>query len=330
MGVNVASGQITGTTTAMQYSVDSTNGTDGNWTTASATTTPVTFTPGNVYVRQTAEPTSFRLVATIAAAATAPTGIGINVAAGQITGTKATQQYSLDGGTTWDDATETNTPVTFVAGNSVVVREKATASALASASTTPITVAAPVAAPTATIVKGSYGSTTKLTGLTRGLTYEYVVDTNAILAGDAANWAAPTSITLSSTEIDNIPVILGQYIHLRVKATEGKLASEVQNSAQLQSDEITSYAEAVEKDRERLVAPFPTADRNSPMSIPGPAYGSNITWEQGSSTGGASATFDVGRGTFQVHGNSGSTVTIVATITQGTATATKDIVITIK
>lgn len=262
MGVNVASGQITGTSTAMQYSVDSTNGTDGNWTTASATTTPVTFTPGNVYVRQTAEPTNFRLVATIAAAATAPT---------------------------------------------------------------------------ANKAKGKSGDTIKLTGLASGLTYEYVVDSNVTLAGDAAGWSGATSVTLSNTEIDNIAVTAGQYVHLRVKATATDLASNVQDVAQVVAGDIKSVAEADAEDvaLEEIGLTLPPSAYTG-FAIPKPvaAYGTAITWrvanrEEIKSGGSITATGSVGANVLNVYGDRTDRITFEATITKGATTVTKLIVVTI-
>lgn len=68
VGVNVANGTITGTNSAMQYSLDSTNGTDGTWASCTDMTTTVTFAPGAVFVRELGLPTNFRLVATFAPA----------------------------------------------------------------------------------------------------------------------------------------------------------------------------------------------------------------------------------------------------------------------
>ena len=63
--VDVAAGKITGTTTAMHYSLTSTDGSNGTWISASSSYTPVTFGTGKVYVRQANKLTNFRLVATL-------------------------------------------------------------------------------------------------------------------------------------------------------------------------------------------------------------------------------------------------------------------------
>jgi uncharacterized protein YjdB len=61
---DVPGSKITGTTTAMHYSLTSTNGLNGTWIAASSSYTSVTFGTGMVYVRQANKPTNFRLVAT--------------------------------------------------------------------------------------------------------------------------------------------------------------------------------------------------------------------------------------------------------------------------
>lgn len=338
MGVDVAAGHITGTSSAMQYSFNSTNGIDGTWMNASATNTSVTFVAGKVYVRQAALPTNFHLVTTISASAITPTGIAINVALGQITGTKATQEYSLDGGTNWSNATAPNTAVTFTAGNSVVVREKATANALASVSTTPINVVAPAAVPAANKAKGKNGGTIKLTGLSSGLTYQYVIDSNATLAGNAAGWSGAALATLpsTSTEIDNIVVNAGQYVHLRVMATATHLASNVQDIEVVVGD-IKSVAEADAEDvaLEKAALTIPAfAYNNATILQPLAAYGTTITWarigaQDVKPNGSIGATGTVGANNLTVRGDSTDTITFEATITKGASTETKQFVVTI-
>lgn len=65
VGVNILAGWLTGTTTAMEYSVDSTNGTNGTWVQAELMVTPVQWQPGYLYIREQADPSQFRLVAVI-------------------------------------------------------------------------------------------------------------------------------------------------------------------------------------------------------------------------------------------------------------------------
>jgi hypothetical protein len=72
VGINVASGKITNTTTNMQYSLDSTNGTDGTWRDCTDGSTSVIFRAGKVYVRQANKTSNYRQAAEISAPAEAP------------------------------------------------------------------------------------------------------------------------------------------------------------------------------------------------------------------------------------------------------------------
>ena len=127
VGVNVAAGNITATAVTMQYSLDSTNGTDGTWTDCTADNTAVTFVEGKVYVREKANTTNSRLVATIAAAAAAPALVS-NDTENTITGLDNTYEYKIDAGA-W---TSGEVAGNFTGTKVVQVRVKATASALAS------------------------------------------------------------------------------------------------------------------------------------------------------------------------------------------------------
>jgi hypothetical protein len=147
VAINVSANQLTGTTTAMEYSLDSTNGTNGSWVTATSTNTSVTFDAGEVYVREIAAPGNFRVITTLSAAALAPSGIAVDVAAGHITGTASGQEYSLDNGDTWADASATTTAVVFTGGEDVIVRVKATSTTLASLATSLLSVATQELAP---------------------------------------------------------------------------------------------------------------------------------------------------------------------------------------
>lgn len=308
----------------MQYSTNSTNGIDGTWTNASTTNTPVEFTAGDVYIREKAITTNFRKVATIEPAVAAPTGIVINVALGQITGTTATQEYSLDNGATWNNASAGNTAVTFVAGNSFVVREKATDSTLASASTTPITVA-PATAPVATIAQGTDDGTIKLTGLTSDADYEYIVDSNPSLDVSDIAWLSATVVT--GPVIDNMTLVENQYVHLRVKATATTLASEAQN-IQVGSDDIRSYAKDVAAIKADLTVQFPIADSGSFQNVILEKNGATLTWNQIS--GAATASVNPVSGSLTIAGTTGQSATFSVTITKGAVNDTKEITVTVK
>ncbi len=70
--LHVGNGVLIGTTTEMQYSLNSTNGIDGDWADCTGGTTSVVFDDGAVYVREKAVPSNFNLVATIPAAPETP------------------------------------------------------------------------------------------------------------------------------------------------------------------------------------------------------------------------------------------------------------------
>ncbi|WP_158674403.1 S-layer homology domain-containing protein [Lysinibacillus antri] len=80
-------------------------------------------------------------------------------------------------------------------------------------------------APTASKVQGNDAGTIKLTGLTDGDTYEYIIDNNPTTSV-STDWTGALPVTLSSkTEIDNISVNAGQYVHIRVKPTGSQTAN---------------------------------------------------------------------------------------------------------
>mgnify|MGYP007082186009 CR=1 FL=1 len=127
VGIDVAEGQLLQTTTHLEYSLNSTNGTDGDWTRASADQTAVEFVAGHVYVREAEDHSNVLLVTTIAPAAAAPELVGDDDA-NSIIGLAEIHEYKIDGGT-WTEGTT----VPDLAGTPVVqIRVKATASALAS------------------------------------------------------------------------------------------------------------------------------------------------------------------------------------------------------
>jgi hypothetical protein len=62
VSANVAEGLLLNTLTTMQYSLNSTDGTDGDWYDCSNTSTSVVFVEGQVYVRERANTSNYRLV----------------------------------------------------------------------------------------------------------------------------------------------------------------------------------------------------------------------------------------------------------------------------
>jgi hypothetical protein len=203
MDIDIEAGKIIGTSTAMEYSITSTDGTDGTWESASEGNTPVIFAEGNVYVREAAFPWNVRLVKTIKPGMIRIKldGVNINVANGEILGTSVDMEYSLtstDGTNgTWITASPSNTTVDFIAGK-VYVRQ-----ALAPDNVRLVaTVQAAAAAPT---LVGN-DDTNTIAGLTA--LHEYKIDEEI--------WNVGTTV----------PDLTGtKSVQIRLKATATKLAS---------------------------------------------------------------------------------------------------------
>lgn len=207
VSVDLDAGTITGTTTAMEYSLNSTNGVDGAWAAASNGSTTVTFVEGRVYIREAANPTNVRLVVTIGSdnnTVVYLSDVEVNVAQGNITGTTVEMEYSLNStdGTDgdWTAASDANTAVTFVAGR-VYVRaaEDHTNKRLIAI------IAAPADAPT---LVGDDNANI-IIGLTDA--HEYRIDDGDWIAG-----TTPPDLTGEKS------------VEVRIKATATALASEIQ------------------------------------------------------------------------------------------------------
>lgn len=126
--VNVAAGRIAGTSTSMEYCVDSADGTNGTWRGCTSDNTLVTFTAGKVYVREKGNNANFRLVATIAEPVAAP-NLTYNDTTNTISGLNATYEYKIDN----NGWTSGDVNGDFSGTHTVLVRVKATSTKLASA-----------------------------------------------------------------------------------------------------------------------------------------------------------------------------------------------------
>ncbi|MFB6343462.1 gliding motility-associated C-terminal domain-containing protein [Saccharicrinis sp. FJH62] len=97
VGIDISAGLITNTTTAMEYSFDSTDGTDGNWSPAENGNTVVSFDAAGgypVYIRQIALQENYRLVYSVVAQLPAPTYEVDYYTERTKTGIAATDEYS--------------------------------------------------------------------------------------------------------------------------------------------------------------------------------------------------------------------------------------------
>ena len=137
--VDVLGGKINGTSTLMQYSLNSTNGLDGTWTDCSGTSVTVSFnTAQNVCVRAKAQIQNFRIVKASASAPVVTAAGSANAKA--LTGASTLMEYSRDGGTTWSPITAAiaagaTIDVSNAPNNDLRVRIKATSSNLPSLAT---------------------------------------------------------------------------------------------------------------------------------------------------------------------------------------------------
>lgn len=130
--LHVGNGILIGTTTSMQYSLNSTNGTDGNWTDCTGGTTSVIFDEGAVYVREKAVPSNFNLVATIPAAPETPAYTIDYANESTAQSVPGTVEYNEDNNFSTTNINGEGTVVQLTPGTDLYFRVKPTASTLPS------------------------------------------------------------------------------------------------------------------------------------------------------------------------------------------------------
>jgi len=123
--IDISLGIIDYTDTLMQYSLNSTDGTDGDWYDCTTDNTIVTFAQGDVFVREKEFPTNYRLVATIPSPGVAP-DYTINY---DFISTNEdvpdTVEYNTDGNFSTTNLSGENQPVPTEPGTSLYFRYKA-------------------------------------------------------------------------------------------------------------------------------------------------------------------------------------------------------------
>ncbi|AHM59037.1 regulatory P domain of subtilisin-like proprotein convertases [Flammeovirgaceae bacterium 311] len=133
ISLHVGNGMLGNTTTGIQYSINSTNGVNGTWTSCLNTTTPVALGNGGfaVWVRETANTSNYRKVADVATRAAAPV-YTINFRLERTyEWVPATVEYSTN--SSFSPATNGNNGwLTVLPGKDLYFRTKATATHLAS------------------------------------------------------------------------------------------------------------------------------------------------------------------------------------------------------
>ena len=208
--LNVVEGKIEGTTTAMQYSIDSTDGLNGTWIDAKASTTTISFTQGmKVYIREKSKPLNWHeLSSGIDVEAAITTGdIAYSIVEGSITNKSSSQILEYRIGTeTWKsiDRSKTVYGVEFKAGT-LQIRAKGTESTLPS-SVISVTIKAKASAPQLKYDDTKY--TIEKIGSAEGISYEYSINGGSWISGN------------TNTQFEGGNVVL-----VRLKATDELLPS---------------------------------------------------------------------------------------------------------
>jgi hypothetical protein len=130
VGIHVGNGFLTATTTAMEYSLNSTNGTDGDWTTCTEPNTTVAFETGDVYIRHIPYPGNFIVILNIPPPAEPPAiTIDFN---GEKTAViiSSTVEYNYDNDFSTVNFSGPNNYLSLIPGTDVYFRTKATATEL--------------------------------------------------------------------------------------------------------------------------------------------------------------------------------------------------------
>jgi hypothetical protein len=130
--VDVSAGKILGTTTNMQYSLNSSDGTDGDWLSCSLPNTNVDFVPGKVWIKQIDLPDNYAFLLEIPEPADAPT-FSVNYYR-EVTNEiiPVTAEYNYDNDFSSTQYIGTDTELELTPGTDVYLRMRATAVTLPS------------------------------------------------------------------------------------------------------------------------------------------------------------------------------------------------------
>ena len=206
VGYDVAAETLTGTTTNMQYSLDSGN----TWQDCAAgNTTGLTFITGTVKVRQKDKPTNEHTVGTIAAPAEAPIYAIDFINEKTTVSFPATVEYNMTSATATTWTAGQGTTLTLTPGNTYYLRVAATDTTLAGNVQT-LSVPARPAVPDVSVVTIAAGNDSSHTTITLAGTYEY------ILADALPDISA--SGTVGTGSASEITATGGQHVYIRVKA----------------------------------------------------------------------------------------------------------------
>jgi hypothetical protein len=256
VGVNVASGLITNTTTEMEYSFTSTNGTNGTWYTASSGNTTVSFGTGgfSVWVRNASVPTTYRKVTTIATQASAPS-ISINYTNETTSSVvAATVEYSLSADMS-STTSGTGVVVSLTPGTTYYFRTKATVSAVASAIKTLAVPARPA---------------------TPDYTIDYTNETTNEIIASTDEYSSSSDMTYSSVGNNTKKNIYpGQTLYFRTKATSSSFKSLIQTLAIPSRPDVPTYTIDYENETTTQVVPA-TDEYSTSSSMTGKTSGNGV------------------------------------------------------
>ncbi|MFC2116533.1 T9SS type A sorting domain-containing protein [Bacteroidota bacterium] len=130
--IHVANGQIIGTTNLMQYSLNSTDGLDGDWFDCLMGNTYVTFVEGDTYIREKALTSNYRFIASIDAPSSAPNYTINYVNETTTESIPTTVEYNSDSVFSTPNMDGAGTIISLTPGTDLYFRTKATESALPS------------------------------------------------------------------------------------------------------------------------------------------------------------------------------------------------------
>lgn len=215
VGINVATSQITGTSSEMEYSISSSDGENGTWLACSNGNTSVNYNTGGVevWVRHAGNIVNSRKVAIVEAQALAPV-YSIDYFAEKTTESiPATVEYSINP-TMTDEIMGDGSKIPVIPATTIYLRTKATKTSVASAIQI-LTVPARPVAPSSPLQDDSVNTFdwTNNPSFTSVLAYEYSLN-------DGINWETCTEKPL---QLGNTNLSSG-ILKVRVKATPNNFA----------------------------------------------------------------------------------------------------------
>jgi len=132
VGIHVGNKLLTATTTEMQFSLNSTDGNDGEWLDCTEGSTTSEFIPGNVYIRDDITPSNFRMLLTIPARAAAPSFTINYLSETTVEEVPATIEYNFDNNFTTSNLNGAGTYLDLIPDTTCYLRTRANDTTFAS------------------------------------------------------------------------------------------------------------------------------------------------------------------------------------------------------